>query len=196
MKCKVNNRITPLEVRNTTPEEEDTEAEEEVEEHLAEDEDRSSVIIADNKVTLHETVRRLPVPIAKLPIMILKNVQFIRIEQWTPDPTVNVVMHSDAVTSGQPTKPSGAWARKIEDKQPAVDMDKIKETLVHASTKFCIPDPPSMKGKEPQVPDKSIGLRSDWKASTSTAVCQEIEPASNINSFLQSFLKLIRDENA
>ena len=74
MKCKVNNRITPLEVRNTTPEEEDTEAEEEVEEHLAEDEDRSSVIIADNKVTLHETVRRLPVPTAKLLIMLLKNV--------------------------------------------------------------------------------------------------------------------------
>ena len=47
MRCKVNNRITPLEVCNTTSEEEDMEAMEdtdikediEVEEHLAEDED-------------------------------------------------------------------------------------------------------------------------------------------------------------
>ena len=55
-------------------EEVDTEAEEEVEEHLAEEEDRSSVITVDNKVTLPEIVRRLPVPIAKLSIMLLKNV--------------------------------------------------------------------------------------------------------------------------
>lgn len=39
-------------------------------------------------------------------------------------------------------------------------------------------------------------LRSDWNASTSTVVCQEAEPASNIKTFLQSCLKLIRDENA
>ena len=47
MRCKVNNKITPLKVRNTTPEEEVMEAEEdmkegvdtEVEEHLAEEED-------------------------------------------------------------------------------------------------------------------------------------------------------------
>ena len=35
-------------------------------------------------------------------------------------------------------------------------------------------------------------MRSDWKASTSVVA----EPASNIKSFLQSCLKLIRDENA
>ena len=51
MQCKVNNRITPPKVRNTTPKEEvmedeedmkeevDTEAEEEVEEHSAKKED-------------------------------------------------------------------------------------------------------------------------------------------------------------
>ena len=38
-------------------------------------------------------------------------------------------------------------------------------------------------------------LRSDWKASTSAEACLEMQPASNINSFLQSYLKLIRDEN-
>ena len=69
MQCKVNNRITPLEVHSMTleeevieveedmKEEEDIEAKEEFEEHLAEDEDRSSIIIVDNKVTSHETVR-------------------------------------------------------------------------------------------------------------------------------------------
>ena len=38
-----------------------------------------------------------------------QNVQLIGIEQWTVDPTVNVVTRSGMVTSGQPTKPSGAW---------------------------------------------------------------------------------------
>ena len=61
MRCKVNNRITPQKVRSTTPEEEDMkeevdiQAEEEVEEPLAEEEDLSSVITMDNKVTLPET---------------------------------------------------------------------------------------------------------------------------------------------
>ena len=36
-------------------------------------------------------------------------------------------------------------------------------------------------------------LRSDWKARTSAAACQQNEPTSNIKSFLQSRLKLIRD---
>jgi hypothetical protein len=52
------------------------------------------------------------------------------------------------------------------------------------------------KGKGPEVASRSIELRSDWKANTSAAACQENEPASNIKSFLQSYLKLIRDENA
>ena len=88
MRCKVNNRITPLKVRSTTPEEEvmeaeedmkgevDTEAEEEIEEHLAEEENRSSVITADNRVTSHETIQWLHVPIVKLPTMLLKTAQY------------------------------------------------------------------------------------------------------------------------
>ena len=64
----MNNIITPLEVCNTTLEEEDmevvedtkveedTKAEEGVEEHLTEDEGRSSIITMDNKVTMHETI--------------------------------------------------------------------------------------------------------------------------------------------
>jgi hypothetical protein len=81
----VKNKITRLEVRDMTPEEEDmedvedtkveedSEAKEGVEEHLAEDEDRSSIITGDNRVTSHETVRRLLVTIVNLPIMLLKN---------------------------------------------------------------------------------------------------------------------------
>ena len=88
MRCKVNNRITPLEVCSTIPEEEDmeveedtkeeedTEAEEGVEEHLVEEKDRSSVITMDSRVTSHETVRQLPIPIVKLPIMLLKTAQY------------------------------------------------------------------------------------------------------------------------
>jgi hypothetical protein len=97
---------------------------------------------------------------------------------------MNVVTHSGAVTGGQLAKPRGAWVRKAKDKQPAVDLDKIKETFVHTSKEFCIPDPPSMKGKGHEVTDRSMEMRSDWKASTNVAACQETEPTSNIKSFL------------
>jgi predicted ribosome-associated RNA-binding protein Tma20 len=55
-----------MEVVEDTKAVEATEAEEGVEEHLAKDEDRLSIITVDNKVTSHETVRRLPVTIIKL----------------------------------------------------------------------------------------------------------------------------------
>jgi hypothetical protein len=97
---------------------------------------------------------------------------------------VNVVTRSGVVTIGQLAKPSGAWVRKAKDKQPTVDLSKIKETFMHASQEFCIPDPPSTKGKGPEVLDRSMEVRSDWKASTSFAVFQENEPTSNIKSFL------------
>ena len=68
MRCKVNNRITPPKMRSTTSENEvmegeedmkeevDTEAKEEVKEPLAEEEDRSSIITVDNRVTSHKTI--------------------------------------------------------------------------------------------------------------------------------------------
>ena len=84
---------------------------------------------------------------------------------------VNVLTCSGAVTSGHPEKPSGAWVRKAEEKQPVIYLDKIKETFVHPNKEFCILDPPSMKGREPQVPDRSMELQSDWKASTSATSC-------------------------
>ena len=88
MQCKVNIRITLPEVRKATPEEEDmevvedtkvmedTEAEEGVEEHLAKVEGRSSATTVDSRVTSDEIVRQLPVPIVKLPIMLLKSAQY------------------------------------------------------------------------------------------------------------------------
>ena len=104
-------------------------------------------------------------------------------------------MRSGMVTSGQPAKPRGEWVRKVEDKKPIVDLDKVKETFMHAHTILCIPDRPSLKGKEPQILDRSMELRSDWNTSTNTLVCQEAESTSKIKSFLQSCLKLIHDEN-
>ena len=108
-----------------------------------------------------------------------QNVQFIG-EQRTTNPMVNVVTRSGAITVGQPVKPSGAWVRKAKDRKPAVDIDEIKETFVHASKEFCITYPLGRKGKEPQVPDRSMELCSDWKASTSATAFQEAEPTSNI----------------
>ena len=52
------------------------------------------------------------------------------------------------VTGGQPVNPREEWVRKAEDKQPAVDLDKIKETFIHTHTRFCKPNPPPAKGKE------------------------------------------------
>ena len=62
-----------------------------------------------------------------------------------------MLTHSGLVTGGQPAKPREEWVRKAKDRQPAVDLDKIKETFIHARTKFFIPDPPSSKGKELQI---------------------------------------------
>ena len=88
IRCKVNNRITPLKVRSRTPTKEvmevmedtkvvvDIEAEEEVKEHLAKEEDRSFVITMDNRVTSPKIVPRLHVLTVKLPTMLLKIVQY------------------------------------------------------------------------------------------------------------------------
>ena len=100
------------------------------------------------------------------------------------------------VTGGQLARPRGEWVRKAEDKKPAVDLDKVKETFMHTRTIFCIPNPPSSKGKEIQILDRNMELRSDWNASTSTTVCQEAESSSKVKSFLQSCLKLIHEKNA
>ena len=45
-----------MELKEDMKEELDIEVEEEVEEHLVEEEDQSSVIIVDNRVTSHENV--------------------------------------------------------------------------------------------------------------------------------------------
>jgi hypothetical protein len=97
---------------------------------------------------------------------------------------VNVVIHSGAMIGGQQEMPTGAWVRKAEEKQPVIDLNKIKETFVHTSKKFCIPDPPSKKGKGPEIAGISTELHSDWKESTNSVACQENELASNIKYFL------------
>ena len=125
-----------------------------------------------------------------------QNLQLIGVEQRTTDPTINVLTCSGLVTGGQPAKLREEWVWKAEDKQPAVDLDKIKETFMHTHTGFCIPDPPSAKGKELQILNRNMELRSDRNASTSTAMCQETKSTSKVKSFLQSCLKLIYDKNA
>ena len=72
-----------------------------------------------------------------------------------------MLTRSGLVTGGQLAKPRGEWVRKEEDKQPIVGLDKIKETFMHARTEFCIPDPPSSKGKELQISDRNMELQSN-----------------------------------
>ena len=65
-----------MEEEEDMKEEVDTEAKEEVEEHLAEEEDWSSAITVDYRVTSPETALQLHVPTAKLPTMLSKTVQY------------------------------------------------------------------------------------------------------------------------
>ena len=84
-----------------------------------------------------------------------QNVQFIRVEHCALDPIVNVVMRSGVVTDSQQgkntAKPTGSWVWKAEEKQLVIDLQKVKETFVHTSKEFCIPDSPSAKGKGPAI---------------------------------------------
>ena len=117
---------------------------------------------------------------------------------------MNVVTRSGVVTGCQQGKSTakltGSWVQKAKGKEPMIDLQKIKETFLHISKEFCIPDPPSVKGKGLEMGSTSTKLCSDWKASTSSTpftftASKENEPMSNIKSFLKSYLKLIRDEN-
>ena len=65
-----------MEVEEDMKAEVDKKAKEEVEEHLAEEEDRSFVITVDNRVTSPEIVPWLHVLIVKLPIMLSKTAQY------------------------------------------------------------------------------------------------------------------------
>ena len=62
-----------------------------------------------------------------------QNVQFIGIGQRLTNPMVNVVTRSGVVTGGQLAKTNGAWVWKVEDKQPVINLSKIKETFVSTS---------------------------------------------------------------
>ena len=78
---------------------------------------------------------------------------------------MNMVTYSGAVTGGQQgkgtAKPIGSWVQKAEEKQLAIDLHKIKETCVHTSKEFCIPNLPSMKGKGLEIGSTNIELCSD-----------------------------------
>ena len=63
-----------MEGEEDTKEEVDIEVEEEVEEHLAREEDQSSVITVDNKAIFPKTAPRLHVPTVKLPTMLSKTI--------------------------------------------------------------------------------------------------------------------------
>ena len=94
-----------------------------------------------------------------------QTIQFVGVEHFPLDPTVNVVTRSGVVTGGQQgkstSKPTRSWVWKAEEKQPAIDLHKIKETFVHTSKKFCIPDLPSAKGKGLEIGSTNTKLHND-----------------------------------
>ena len=65
-----------------------------------------------------------------------KNVQLIGPENRTPDQKVNVVTRSGLATDGgQPDNARNSaveWVRRLTAKSPALDLQKEKETFLHA----------------------------------------------------------------
>ena len=60
-------------------------------------------------------------------------------------------------------KPTESWVWKAEEKQPVINLHKIKETFVHTSKEFCIPDLPSSKGKGLEIGSTNTKIHSDCK---------------------------------
>jgi hypothetical protein len=81
MRCKVSNIITLQKVHSMTPQEEVMEDEEDMKEEVdieakeeVEEEDRSFVIIVDNRVTSPETVPQLHMHTVKLPTILSRTI--------------------------------------------------------------------------------------------------------------------------
>ena len=107
----------------------------------------------------------------------------ISIEQ-RPSPAINVVTRSGATTEAQnkEKQPDEAWVRKAPVKVPASNLEKEKETFMEAQKYFVdsstsvVPAQPHQQQSQPQE--------------------ASIDKVSTLTSFLQSCLKLLRNQNA
>ena len=101
-----------------------------------------------------------------------------------PVPAINVVTRSGATTKVQTKEkqPNGAWVRKTPEKIPTFDVGREKETFMEAKKDFVDPSTSVAPVQRHQQQLQS------QEAST--------DKVSTLSSFLQSCMKLLRNQNA
>ena len=101
-----------------------------------------------------------------------------------PLPAINVVTRSGATTEVQnkEKQPAEAWFRKALEKIPGFDVEREKETFMEAKRDFVDPNTSVAPAQQPQQHSQP------QEAST--------DKLSTLSSFLQSCMKLLRNQNA
>ena len=101
-----------------------------------------------------------------------------------PVPAINVVTRTRATTKVQNKEKqlAEAWVKKAPEKILAFGDEREKETFVAATRDFADPNTSVIPGKQPQLQSQT------QEAST--------DKVSTLSSFLQSCLKLLRNQNA
>ena len=132
-----------------------------------------------------------------------QNIQLIAAEQKEPEPRVIIVTCSGASTSrtSQNTEKNTGpeWVRKATNKSTPLDLQKNKETFQQAKTFFTEPTASgsqvlSFRGVLQKTP---CGLSHvENSQATTSGRCDEDESTGSVQSFLWSFLKLVRNEKA
>ena len=104
--------------------------------------------------------------------------QMITIEKRSV-PAINVVTRSGATTQVQNTgkQPVEAWVHKTPEKIPSFDVEREKETFIEAQKDFA-------------EPRKSVATTQQHQQQASS------DQVSTLSSFLQSCIKLLRNQNA
>ena len=134
-----------------------------------------------------------------------QNVQLIGVEDSTPQHKLNVVMRSglatDGAQSGSVKQPTVEWIQKSTVKPPTFKLQKEKETFLQARRDFYDAGASYSKTNEKGKGIASIPLQSDPFAGEdqqppNIRSSVESEPTNLVRSFLQSCLKLLRDELA
>ena len=112
-----------------------------------------------------------------------QNIQMISIEQRLA-PAINFVTRIGATTEAQnkEKQPAEAWVRKAPEKIPAFDVKREKETFMETKRDFADPNTSVVPAQQPQQQSQP------QEAST--------DKVSTLSSFLQSCMKLLRNQNA
>ena len=173
------------------------------EEDLVEGVDRSFSTIARHQDTTHESVQikharhvsttpqfdhaieECPVLMAKMqekkvqPQNPSQNLQMMKVKPHEEDPNVNIVLRSEITTSDDKGKQpeEGGWVCKAPKKETSFNLEHAKETFMEAKKIFT---EASTSGNKNKFPDTNAPI--------------EVEP-SMLNTFLETFMKLLCDRN-